>query len=691
MCYTAGDAMVSASMIAQLKEVTDAGFQEDTNVLLFFDPNCNGRHARIFDVNHRRKKESRKKTIIGDGRDPFVRNIAEDCDVQDLQQLPAPLTLRYFLEYARAYYPARNYMLFLMGHGIIVGNDQFLPDDDDGSSVTLLQLGKILKNFGEKVRATDGEFHLVGFHSCGMSSVELAFELQGSAQYMMGTQGAAFPGSWPYRQLLKKIFNAISSFPKEQAATTSPYQPSELVKEILLGIQNLSFYNANDFFHAGISADLTMCSLNKDNLDALQRALQGLVGALVEGLKTGAREAIQLAHLESQSYFAESYTDLCDFCECLQQHCPEGGSHDEIGKACQQVRDLMESERYSEDPKGLFNRLVVFSDFFGPAYQHSNGLSIYFPWQAPPDGVLARYENYAFTGELGSKSWINFLDEYFFRTKRPMKGESPADGDREPRSQAQPPLRDPFDGLSDEKLLRLGAPPRHKPATVAKRITTLQTDVATLRERIATLKRDSGRAETKHEPGKPRKELGSLSKELGSLAKELGSLADEKELPSLAKELGSLSKELGSLADEKELGSLAKEVGSLSKEVGSLADEKELPSLAKELGSLSKELGSLANGKELPSLAKELGSLSKELGSLANGKELPSLAKELGSLSKELGSLAKELATLGFFGITAIKNFDVPRKGDVTSRPKGNPNQGRRPRQARGGDSGNGY
>ena len=81
-------------------------------------------------------------------------------------------------------------MLFLMGHGVIVGNDEFLPDTDDNSSITLASLGVILKDFGRKVRATEGdEFHLVGFHSCGLSSVELAFELQGSARYMMGTQG----------------------------------------------------------------------------------------------------------------------------------------------------------------------------------------------------------------------------------------------------------------------------------------------------------------------------------------------------------------------------------------------------------------------------------------------------------------------------------------------------------------------
>src|SRR5260370_39739055 len=89
MFYIAGDAGLSASMISQLKEITDAGFQEHTNVLLYFDPNCNGEGARIYDVNHYRKQTGAKKTIIGDGRNPFVRNIAEECNIQGVTEVPA--------------------------------------------------------------------------------------------------------------------------------------------------------------------------------------------------------------------------------------------------------------------------------------------------------------------------------------------------------------------------------------------------------------------------------------------------------------------------------------------------------------------------------------------------------------------------------------------------------------------------
>ena len=453
MFYIAGDSGLSASMISQLKELTDAGFQRDTNVLVYFDPNCNGRSARIFDVNHWRKKYADRKTIIGDGVDPYVRNIAEDCHIPGLPQIPSALTLRYFLEYSRSYYPAQNYMLFLMGHGVIVANDAFLPDEDDGSAITLKDLGWILNRFGAQVRAARDEFHLVGFHSCSMSSVELAYELSGSARYMMGTQGTAFPGSWPYRQLLKKIFCAIQRFKRSNQ--------KGLVKEIIEGLQDLSFYNSEDFWLAGYSADLSMCSLDQSQVNQLTKPLRYLSGALKKGLENEAtKNCIQLAHLESQSYWSENYTDLYDFCDCLSQKCKgRTGPQAAIRRACDQITKVLASKGRIK-----FDRLVLASDYYGPAYQFSNGLSIYFPWSKPSSTVMRIYEEYDFAKLEKTDSWHSFLEAYFDATRRDLR-------DGKFRNQKEVPST-PASGLvvasrgfdwlrmlPDEVLLALGPPP----------------------------------------------------------------------------------------------------------------------------------------------------------------------------------------------------------------------------------------
>jgi hypothetical protein len=596
-----------------------------------------------------------------------VRNIAEDCNIQSLQQIPAATSLRYFLTYSRSFYPAENYMLFLMGHGIIVGNDEFLPDTDDGSSITLTELGEILKDFGGKVRETNGdEFHLVAFHSCGMSSVELAFELQGSARYMMGTQGSAFPGSWPYRQVLKKIFNAMDEFDGDQAINTGG-SPNKLVKEILEGLQSLSFYNARDFSDAGFSSDLSMCSLDKDRVEGLKQALETLVAELKEGLQNGAKGSILLAHWKSQSYFGENYTDLYDFCECLQELCQKDGSQNGISQACEQVRKELESERCDNgsgtDPEGLFDQLVVFSDYYGPAFQHSNGLSIFFPWKAPLEKVRMNYGNYEFTKQFGSNSWMSFLNDYFYFTKRPMNGKPTVTRDPFDIDPTQSKLRVQRMPLSDEQLLRLGPPPRHKKKALADGIQTLLKEIVRLAEKTATMDKEMATlAGTGKGTRTPAKEMGTVAKKMETLAKETATLAYScTEMGTLAKEMATLAEKLATL--EKETASLAeigKETASLAKDTGTLA--KETASLAKETATLSKETASLAT-------------VSKETATL--GMDTATLAKETASLAKETASLAKETASLGFFGSTVIKNFDAPEGEAISSRPRGEPNPGR--------------
>ena len=83
MVFLAGDPHLSPSMTAQLKAIKDAGFQENTTVLVHYDPNEKGVAVTTFNINSKRKRDLLKKgergTRIGDGRDPFVRNLLEDA------------------------------------------------------------------------------------------------------------------------------------------------------------------------------------------------------------------------------------------------------------------------------------------------------------------------------------------------------------------------------------------------------------------------------------------------------------------------------------------------------------------------------------------------------------------------------------------------------------------------------------
>jgi hypothetical protein len=254
-----------------------------------------------------------------------------------------------------------------------------------------------------------------------MSAVEVLYELKGAARYLMATEGISFVGSWPYRHLMKKILNTIDE-------TKDSKKPVN-IGQLIMSVQRLALHNSTDFMFSGISADLCLCSLDPEKVNKLNKPLRNLNRALKEGLKSKrGLELILLAHLKAQSYWQETYTDLFDFCLCLERECSRSDAAEKaMAEACEQVKATLKE---TNDPDGL----IVRSDYFGPLYQYSHGLSVYFPW-APPvqddpplpgDDIIQRYQEYKFTTELNTcsddQSWLSFLTAYFEKTRRVERG-----------------------------------------------------------------------------------------------------------------------------------------------------------------------------------------------------------------------------------------------------------------------------
>jgi hypothetical protein len=362
-------------------------------------------------------------------------------------EITADDALKNFIGFCRENYPANHYIVLLLGHGLIVGNDNFLPDDSDNSSITLKQLGETLQGFAREVQKTGNTFELLALHSCSMSALEVSYELKGTARYMMSSEGLSFVGTWPYRQLFKKTFGSLEEFEivKSRAMASDPNEDiNELAKsnasKLIEKLYYLSLSGTRDFAVAGYSLDLCLSSLEKDNVEAIKEPLQKLVAQLRKAVKlrsdgrpenSRAKELVVLAHMESQSYWQEDYTDLVDFCLCLKRTCEadikavenygvDTRLQDRLAKACSTLIDLLSPCDY---PATQFDKLIVHSDNFGWRYQYSHGLSVYFPWARPlgdvKKSIMKNYEKYAFHREFDEGlSWFSFLNDYFTGTMR---------------------------------------------------------------------------------------------------------------------------------------------------------------------------------------------------------------------------------------------------------------------------------
>ena len=430
MFFLASDNTLSPSTLPQIKALKAAGSQEDTNVLVYFDPNEKGAPTRVFQINKdpALSPDSDDITVLssdyvtpdeirkgGDQSKIFADSLQPRND-----QLQADTALERFLGFCSEAYPAEHYMLFLVGHGLVVGRDAFLPDDNPDSAIGLTRLGEILNEFKEQVGDT---LEFIGMHSCSMSAVEVAYELKDTAKYMLASQGLSFVGAWPYRHLLTKIYHDVAS---------GPVNVSDLVKSLHL----LCIKYSVDFMHAGYSSDLCLCSLKGDRVDALTNPISKLSQVLQSGLaEPRCRDLIVLAHWKSQSFWQETYSDLYDFCLCLSRLCQEprpetlsgnngaGNRASDVTRAaiieaCAGVMNVLKPENghRSVGP-------VVCADYVGPDVQYAHGLSIYFPWSRPlqddNDHVIDNYQDYAFTADFGPQTWLRFLDTYFMKTKRP--------------------------------------------------------------------------------------------------------------------------------------------------------------------------------------------------------------------------------------------------------------------------------
>ncbi|HEX7957393.1 MAG TPA: clostripain-related cysteine peptidase, partial [Pyrinomonadaceae bacterium] len=294
MFYFASDNPLAQSIVSQLKAIKDAGFHPEANVIARYDPHTEQTPTHVFDINRLAKLRQSGGSRVGFANEAYVRNLVldklwsddneSDKEIRekikkalnrphngngrgerdapgvelDMPVLPKEFcaerppreSLEDFLRFCAKEYPARRYMLFILGHGVVVGNDFFLFDehvdeetDEDaeevsaepaaaadakggdgaarppagrkrgrsGNSLSLKGLGEVLRNFKRDYIKKDSEFELLGFHSCSMSGLEVCYELRDTANYLLASQGPAFVGSWPYKQILMRVFNDLNS------------------------------------------------------------------------------------------------------------------------------------------------------------------------------------------------------------------------------------------------------------------------------------------------------------------------------------------------------------------------------------------------------------------------------------------------------------------------------------------------
>lgn len=395
MIYLAADNNLSQEMVWSLKEIQNAYGNYIVNpdpdrplVMAQIDPW--GTTPRFYDFDRALPQKPGQRWTL-DGAD-FTRE--QDSPVrgskEDLEASASPRIVARFFNKVRDYERRSNFFI-LSGHGSGALGD-FLLDKNPENYLSIKALAKSV--LAKVVDHQKEKIDILGLDSCLMSMAEIGYEIRKYVHYLIGAEGFELGNGWPYGAVLGIL------------AENPRLVPKELAKR---AVRCYSEYY-RDYEMTGVSTDLSACCL--DNIEAVAGAVKKLVNPLLSILKSPVGpDLVVRAHWEAQSYKEDQYVDLWDFCFLLrnrilllEQQCPSAlrrTSYRSALRACQAVVDSVE-------------KATVLSCYCGAAFQHSHGLSIYFPWSRNPLD-LTQYRKLAFATVTG---WGRFLDEYLTCTQR---------------------------------------------------------------------------------------------------------------------------------------------------------------------------------------------------------------------------------------------------------------------------------
>jgi hypothetical protein len=250
-------------------------------------------------------------------------------------------------------------------------------DDGSGHSLDAVELGRVVS---KAARELGRPLDLVGMNACQMGSVEVAYQLRGSAEVYVASEEDMPVHGWPYDE----IFARLVAEPSMDAISLG-----KLAVERYCG-----YFRANPlpWGQSGLPAGVTLSAVRLDGIPRLASAAKALAGALRDDMAS-ASDAVWAAHAQAHKFKFQLY-DLASFCRELagQSGTPA------VREAANAVLVAL------ADPA-----LLVAREHLGAAYDATGGLTTYL---LAPGGGKPISPYYAQTAYAQETAWGEFLAAY---------------------------------------------------------------------------------------------------------------------------------------------------------------------------------------------------------------------------------------------------------------------------------------
>jgi hypothetical protein len=390
MVYMAGDNSLDPEGAQDLKEMKKVGSSDKLSIIAQFD-RASGHVARRYYL-------TRGGIVTGDA----VASLGA-VNTGD------PKALFDFITWGVTTYPADHFLLVLWNHGQgwddtdIYANERFrslrrlaagpvrhalfrtqvrcalenakndhaaraiLLDDNAKDFLDNLEMKKVL---ADTAQLLGRKLDILGMDACLMSMAEVGYQINGSADYTVGSEQTEPGEGWPYTTILKALAHNPAMTPRDLST--------------LIVDKYLASYTS----HVEDGVTYSACDLAKSG--SLATAVAGLTRALKASLgNTAARQRIMTVRSQVQCFYVPDNIDLVDFCSLLSK----AGPSPAIVTACQQVIQAVQAG------------YVIKQGYKGTAMKNSHGVAIYFPTQT----VSPLYAGLDFSKKTG---WDKFLKAY---------------------------------------------------------------------------------------------------------------------------------------------------------------------------------------------------------------------------------------------------------------------------------------
>lgn len=323
----------------------------------------------------------------------------ESSAVEDLGDVNMgdPSSLRDFVQWGRAKYPATRTMLTVWNHGQGWRKRDIVPDGDELVTPGAIRYVSNDEDTGDKLynRAIQdtlldllkGErLDIVAFDACLMAMVETAYALRGVADVMVGSEELEPGTGWNYERWLEPLVDARGSL--DAAA---------------LGKQMVKAYEDE----YGDLAATTLSAVDQRQVPTLAQAISGFAEAALPLLTPAHAGAFKAAREGCANYAPGrglNSIDLGRYMEAIAGSSLDASVRQRADDVLSKLRGAVIGNYASAMRKGRFG---------------SNGLAIYFPatraaYQRDPDGAGYDPANQHYPVEFVEREkWATFLHRYW--------------------------------------------------------------------------------------------------------------------------------------------------------------------------------------------------------------------------------------------------------------------------------------